>query len=226
MAVLEVCAGTLQSVHAAAEGGAPRIELCSALELDGLTPEWETLRRARSLYPSLIIHVLIRPRPGDFCYGAADSARMRSEIRTAMDLGADGIAVGCLTPEGEVDIPAMEGIMEIADNVTFHRAFDLCRDPFKALEEIIGLGCRRILTSGQERTAFEGIGLLSALRERSAGRIIILPGSGVTPQNARVIISSTGCTEIHSSASVMVDGRKETSAATVAAILADIRHAG
>ena len=215
---LEVCCGNLESVHAAVKGGARRIELCSQLELDGLTPVWEELQTARSLYPGLIIHVLIRPRAGDFCYSAAEVQQMAADIATALALGADGIVVGALTPEGEVDLPAMERLM--APNVTFHRAFDVCREPLRALEDIIGLGCRRILTSGQAATALEGATLIQALRERSAGRLLLLPGGGVTPENAASFLARTGCMEIHASASVKkADGTRVTSAHTVAAIL-------
>ena len=222
MSLLEVCCGNLDSVHAAVRGGAPRIELCSALELDGLTPAWEDLRSARALYPSLTIHVLIRPRAGDFCYSPAEVQQMAADIRTALSLGADGIVIGCLTPDGDVDLPAMRVLMADARNVTFHRAFDVCRLPFDALEDIIGLGCRRILTSGQAPTAAEGTDLIRALQERADGRIGLLPGCGVTPRNARRILELSGCTEIHASASHTVNGRKVTSSRTVAAILRQI----
>ena len=222
MKLLEVCCGNLDSVHAAVKGGAPRIELCSALEQDGLTPSWEDLRTARARYPQLTIHVLIRPRPGDFCYSPAELQQMAADIRTALSLGADGIVIGCLTPDGDVDVPAMQILMADARNVTFHRAFDVCRLPFDALETIIGLGCTRLLTSGQAPTVAEGTDMVRALRERAAGRIGLLPGCGVTPRNARRILELTGCTEIHASASHTVNGRKVTSSRTVAAILRQI----
>lgn len=248
MRLLEVCCGNLDSVHAAVRGGAPRIELCSALELDGLTPAWEDLRTARELYPQLTIHVLIRPRPGDFCYSPAEVERMAAEVESALSLGADGIVIGCLTPEGDVDVTAMETLLQTigdwtlarsltgdachaandhhffekvpaAPSVTFHRAFDVCRKPFDALEQIIGLGCNRILTSGQAPSAAEGAELIRQLRVRAGGRIVLLPGGGVTPGNALRILEHCGCTEIHASASEALDGRKVTSAHTVAAIL-------
>ena len=222
MKLLEVCCGNLDSVHAAVKGGAPRIELCSALEQDGLTPSWEDLRTARARYPQLTIHVLIRPRPGDFCYSPAELQQMAADIQTALALGADGIVIGCLTPDGDIDVPAMQILMADARNVTFHRAFDACRLPFDALEAIIGLGCSRLLTSGQAPTVAEGTDMVRALRERAAGRIGLLPGCGVTPRNARRILELTGCTEIHASASHTVNGRKVTSSRTVAAILRQI----
>ena len=215
---LEVCCGNIESVHAAVQGGAPRIELCSHLEMDGLTPAWEDLKTARTLYPQLTIHVLIRPRGGNFCYSPAEVRQMAGEIATALELGADGIVVGALTEKGDVDLSAMQQIM--APNVTFHRAFDHCRNPFQALEEVIGLGCRRILTSGQAATALEGATLIRALREQAARRILLLPGGGVSPENARQIIQFTGCMELHASASIKkADDTKVTSAPKVAAIL-------
>ncbi len=220
--LLEVCCGNLDSVRAAVEGGAPRVELCRALELDGLTPDWEDLREARRLFPQLTIHVLIRPRAGDFCYTPREVEAMSGDIEAALDCGADGIVIGCLTPSGDVDVPAMRVLMEAADGrpVTFHRAFDLCREPFSALEDIIGLGCRRILTSGQAPTVAEGTELIRELRHRAGGRIGLLPGCGVTPENARRILQLTACDEIHASASAAgPDGRKVTSARSVSAII-------
>ena len=201
--LLEVCCGNLDSVRAAVEGGAPRVELCRALELDGLTPAPEDLREARRLFPELTIHVLIRPRAGDFCYTPREVEAMSGDIEAALDCGADGVVIGCLTPAGDVDVPAMRVLMEAADGrpVTFHRAFDLCRNPLSALEDIIGLGCRRILTSGQAPVAAEGTDLIRELRSRAQGRIGLLPGCGVNPGNARRILELTGCREIHASAS-------------------------
>lgn len=249
MALLEVCCGAPESADAAVACGARRIELCASLELDGLTPPVSWIRAVKERYPSLVLHVLIRPRAGDFCYSTEEGAWMVSQVKEAVEAGADGIVIGALTPSGDVDVPlvqrlidtgrasaALSGCLTAGDrresvttggrsvSVTFHRAFDVCRRPFEALEQIIGLGCDRLLTSGQAATVVEGSDLLRELRHRAAGRLIILPGGGVTPENAARILSLTGCTEIHASASEAVggkvaDGRKVTSATKVAAIL-------
>ena len=221
MALLEVCCGNPESVDAAVAGGARRIELCASLELDGLTPPISWLREIKAKYPSLRVHVLIRLRAGDFVYTPDEVDTMVLQIKDALEAGADGIVIGALTPAGDIDLPAMERLVSAAGNasVTFHRAFDVCRSPFEALEQIIGLGCDRILTSGQAPTALLGANLLRELRKRADGRICILAGGGVTPENAAHIIAETGCTEIHASASETIDGKKKTSTMKVEAVL-------
>lgn len=224
MALLEVCCGGLESVDAAVAGGARRIELCSALEVDGLTPPVDWLKAVKGRYPSLTVHVLVRPRAGNFVYALDEVETMAVQAGQALEAGADGIVVGALTPSRDVDEAAMERLLASVDKpVTFHRAFDACRRPFEALEKIIGLGCSRILTSGQGPTVTEGADMLRELRKRAGERIIILPGGGVTPANAARTLRLTGCTEIHASASEVIDGKKITSAARVAAILQAIQ---
>ena len=252
MALLEVCCGNLESVDAAVAGGARRIELCSDLEVDGLTPPVEWIREVRKRYPSLTVHVLVRSRAGDFVYAPEEVETMAAQVEEALEAGADGIVIGCLTAGGDVDIPAMERLVRTVESynlaadllrsdlchaandshffpgparrvsITFHRAFDVCKRPFDAMEQIITLECDRILTSGQGPTVVEGSDMLRELRKRADGRIIILPGGGVTPRNAGRILAMTGCTEIHASASETIDGKKVTSAAQVAAILNSI----
>jgi copper homeostasis protein len=223
MALLEVCCGSPDSVAAAVAGGARRIELCAHLELDGLTPPMEWVRDAKTRYPDLLVHVLIRPRAGDFVYAAEETDTMVLQIREALEAGADGIVIGALTPAGDVDLALLKRLISVIPagraSVTFHRAYDVCRKPFDALEQIIGLGCDRILTSGQQPTVVEGTDMLRALRQYARGRILILPGGGVTPENAARVLAGTGCVEIHASASETIDGKKITSAAKVAAIL-------
>ena len=200
--VLEVCTGNLQSVIAAVEGGAERIELCSALSLDGLTPSIGLLKYVRTHFPQLKIHVLIRSREGDFVYDKADLETMLTDIREAVPY-ADGIVCGALTKEGDIDVEALQLMIEASGEkpFTFHRAFDRCRNPKEALGQIIEAGCKRILTSGQQPTAEQGIPLLRELNEQAAGRLIIMPGGGVNEKNARLILDQTGCIEIHGSCS-------------------------
>ena len=218
--LLEVCTGSLSSVTAAVEGGARRIELCQALSLDGLTPSIGMLSLVRGLYPELTIHVLIRAREGDFVYDRREVRAMERDIRAALPY-ADGIVVGALTRGGDVDMAAMDCLVQAAEGrpVTFHRAFDVCRDPLVALEQIIGLGCRRILTSGQQPTALQGIPLLRQLRDLSDGRLIIMPGGGVNINNARQILDQVGTSEIHGSCSA---GTGQTDAASVRQIIKSI----
>ena len=218
---LEVCCGSLQSVMNAVEGGAERIELCQALSLDGLTPSIGLLKTVRALYPALKIHVLIRPREGNFVYTTKEVDVMVDDIRAVLPY-ADGIVIGALTPQGDIDLTAMCRMMAAVRNtvpVTFHRAFDVCRNPLTALEQIIELGCRRLLTSGQQPRAVDGIDLLRRLRDLSDERLIIMPGGGVNPLNARDIISQVQTTEIHGSCS---DSQGITSATVVRQVLAAI----
>ena len=249
MALLEVCCGNPESVDAAVAGGARRIELCADLERDGLTPPIAWIRTAKERYPELTVHVLIRPRDGDFVYSPEEADLMAKQVESALEAGADGIVIGALTPERDVDLPLTERLVSLVESynlaaalqrsdlchaandshffpgparrvsITFHRAFDRCRRPFEALEQIITLGCDRILTSGQAPTVEDGLNRLRELHQRARGRIIILPGGGVTPENAANILSFTGCREIHASASVAADGKKMTSTVLVEAIL-------
>jgi len=211
MRIVEVCAGDIQSVLAAARGGAQRVELCSALELDGLTPSAGLIESARKVH-GLKLHVLIRPREGNFVYDADEIEIMRNDILLARRLGADGVVIGALTQEGDIDIPTCRQLIEAAQGmqVTFHRAFDQCRNPEHALEEIISLGCTRLLTSGQQTTAEAGFPLLKRLVALAAGRIIIMPGAGVNARNARDILEQTGAPEIHGSFRSLIKGRKIT----------------
>jgi copper homeostasis protein len=199
MRKLEVCCGDLQSVRAAIEGGAHRVELCEALELDGLTPSEAMMESAIGM--GIPVQVLIRVREGDFVYNKDEICKMRNDIRLARKLGAAGVVIGALMPDGSIDEEAIRCMMDEAEglSVTFHRAFDVCREPEEALEKIISLGCHRLLTSGQATTAEQGIPMLKKLIEQADGRIIIMPGAGVNPQNASRILEETGALEIHGS---------------------------
>jgi copper homeostasis protein len=199
MRKLEVCCGDLQSVRAAIEGGAHRVELCEALELDGLTPSEAMMESAIGM--GIPVQVLIRVREGDFVYNKDEICKMRNDIQLARKLGAAGVVIGALMPDGSIDEEAIRCMMDEAEglSVTFHRAFDVCRKPEEALEKIISLGCHRLLTSGQATTAEQGIPMLKKLIEQADGRIIIMPGAGVNPQNASRILEETGALEIHGS---------------------------
>ena len=201
MAILEICAGSVASAVAARDGGAQRIELCAALEVGGVTPSAGLIAEARKV-EGLVINVIIRPRGGDFLYDDYEVACMEEDIRTCKRMGVDGVVIGALTANGDIDTATCKRLIKAADgmSVTFHRAFDMCRNPQKALEELIALGCHRVLTSGQAPTAEAGIELLSKLVEQANGRIIIMPGCGVNSNNAAKILKATGANEIHASA--------------------------
>lgn len=221
---LEVCAGSIESIKAAYEGGAYRVELCSALSEDGLTPSVGMIRYAKSL-EGLKVNVLIRPRCGDFVYTDEEVRCMADDIRVCGELGVDGVVIGALTPQGDIDLDVCRRLAECAKgmSITFHRAFDVCRRPFEALEQIIALGCDRLLTSGQAPTADKGIDMLRQLVSKAQGRLIIMPGSGVNPQNAAAILDEAGTTEIHASArSSRVFGRLETDSLVVKSIIQNI----
>lgn len=196
---IEICANSVESAMKAQEGGAHRVELCAGIPEGGTTPSFGEIRMARQLLQQTKLHVIIRPRGGDFLYTQLEQEIMLHDIKVARQLGADGVVFGCLTAEGNVDIPAMKKLMNAVGDmsVTFHRAFDMCREPKEALEQIIELGCHRILTSGLEATAPEGIATLKALIEQADGRIIIMPGCGVNPSNILQIAEETGAYEFH-----------------------------
>lgn len=202
---VEICCGDLESILEAHAGGADRIELCCGLSEGGLTPSSAMIRYAAE---SGIRHinVLIRPRPGDFLYSEEEVHLMENEIIDAVNAGATGIVIGALTPDGDVDMEVNRRLIAAARRdpakrvgITFHRAFDVARDPVESLERIISLGCDSLLTSGMTPNAEAGIPLLVKLMEQSAGRIQIMAGSGVTPDNATAIIAS-GVGAIHSTA--------------------------
>lgn len=244
--ILEVCAASLTSVCEAIAGGASRLELCSALGEGGVTPSAGFISSACMIARErgVKVHVLIRPRGGDFVYSPAEVRCMSEDIRVARQCGADGVVVGALLPDGSIDVNTCSRLVAEAAGmpVTFHRAFDLCRAPHEALETLIRLGCDRLLTSGCAPSAMQGIGTLAALNRLASGRVVIMPGAGVTPGNAASILQTTGCSEIHASARVALESpmtfrhagvamgnpgtdeflRMETSRDVVAAIVAAI----
>lgn len=231
----EICANSVESCLAAQAAGADRVELCAGIPEGGTTPSYGEIKIARKLLTSTKLHVIIRPRGGDFLYTPLELERMQEDILMCRELGVDGIVIGCLTEEGEVDREANRQLIALAKSeststsghslkpmtVTFHRAFDRTANPMKALEDIISLGCDRILTSGQQPKAIDGINLLAQLEKRvreieansslqkdfPVERLQLLAGSGVNEDNIRQIYEATGIHEYHFSARVNVPSR-------------------
>lgn len=196
--LLEACVDSVESALAAQQGGAARIELCAGLIEGGTTPSagMIALCRERLTVP---VHVLIRPRGGDFLYDAGEVDVMLRDIGTARELGADGVVVGALQRDGAVDVPVTRALIAAARplRVTFHRAFDVCRDPWDALETLIGLGVDIVLTSGQQASAAEGAHMIGDLVRRAAGRLVILAGGGIHEGNIAEVVRRTGVREVH-----------------------------
>lgn len=204
--ILEICANSATSCIEAQQGGASRVELCAGIPEGGTTPSYGEIRTAREKC-SIDINVIIRPRGGDFLYSETEIQSMLYDIEMAKQLKVHGVVFGCLTPDGDIDTTLLNRLVAAAKpelSVTFHRAFDVCRDPFAALEQIIAAGCDRILTSGQQSNAVKGIPLIAELVTRAAGRIIIMPGCGVRENNIAEIEARTGAREFHTSARSIV----------------------
>lgn len=204
--LLEVCCGGLDSVEAAVGAGAQRVELCSGLPVGGLTPSLGLIRAVRQAWPKLTLHVLIRPREGDFVYTAGELALMEADIILAREAGADGIVAGALTADGGIDAAAVRRLMAASRQLpfTFHRAFDHAASAEEALETLIELGCARVLTSGQAPRAEDALPVLRRLTRQAAGRIIVMPGGGIGAHNVGKILEATGCSELHASCSRLV----------------------
>lgn len=209
--IIEICANSAQSCIEAEAGGAARVELCASIPEGGTTPSLGEIRTAMLYTSAIDINVIIRPRGGDFLYTPTEILSMMMDIGMAGELGVHGVVFGCLTADGDIDLHLLHQLVSAAKpmSVTFHRAFDVCRDPFTALEQLIDAGVDRILTSGQKATAVEGIPLIAELVDRAAGRIIIMPGSGVREDNIAMIEARTGAKEFHTSArSIVHSGMK------------------
>jgi copper homeostasis protein len=198
---IEICVDSAAGAFAAQRGGADRVELCDNLLEGGTTPSAGCIKVVRRSL-TIGLQVIIRPRGGDFLYSADEFEVMREDIRVAKELGANGVVIGCLTAEGDIDKVRTSELIALARplTVTFHRAFDMCRDPRAGLEDLISLGAERVLTSGQASTCLEGFELLVELQKQAAGRIIVMPGGGITPQNIQKIVAGTGVAEVHLSA--------------------------
>ena len=200
---IEVCCTSVEDALQAAEGGAVRIELCSALGGGGVTPSAGLiLSVVKSVAGALDVNVLIRPNDGAFNYSPSEIRVILEDIGFCRRAGVSGVVVGALTPDGDIDIEACRAMVNAASGMklTFHRAFDVCPDPSGALEQIAGLGFDHILTSGQRAKAIDGAALIGELVEQASGRLVVMPGSGVNPSNIAEIERLTGASEFHSTA--------------------------
>ena len=198
--IIEIATSDFNTTKSAVEGGADRIELCANLAEGGTTPSYAHIKKCRETF-EVLIYPIIRPRGGDFLYNKDEFAMMENDIRLCKELGCDGVVIGLLNMDGSIDITRTAELVELAYpmGVTFHRAFDRCKDPFVALEELVEIGCERILTSGQVPSVNEGVELITELNKKAAERIIIMPGSGVRKENIKMLAEKTGCVEFHSS---------------------------
>ncbi len=193
MALFEVCLEGVDSAIAAERGGAGRVELCAALIEGGITPSRGVIAACRAAI-DIDLMVMIRPRSGDFYYTERELDVMVADIEDCKSIGVTGVVFGCLTPAGDVARTQVQTLRRAAGDlsVTFHRAFDVCREPHRSLEELIELGVDRVLTSGQAATVPEGLPLLTELVNQAGDRIGILPGCGITPENVAEVLRVTG----------------------------------
>lgn len=199
MALLEICCYSMECAVTAQQNGADRVELCAAPKEGGLTPSYGVLKSVREAV-SIPVHPIIRPRGGDFCYSAGEFDAMLEDVTRVRELGFPGLVIGLLDEDGNVDMPRMRQIMAAANGmaVTFHRAFDMCKEPLEAFENLAELGVARILTSGQQSSAEKGLQLIRELKAHS-GVPIIMAGAGVRASNLETFLNA-GVDELHSSA--------------------------
>ncbi|PNJ86926.1 copper homeostasis protein cutC homolog isoform X1 [Pongo pygmaeus] len=199
--LMEVCVDSVESAVNAERGGADRIELCSGLSEGGTTPSMGVLQVVKQSV-QIPVFVMIRPRGGDFLYSDREIEVMKADIRLAKLYGADGLVFGALTEDGHIDKELCMSLMAICRPlpVTFHRAFDMVHDPMAALETLLTLGFERVLTSGCDSSALEGLPLIKRLIEQAKGRIVVMPGGGITDRNLPRILEGSGATEFHCSA--------------------------
>ena len=196
--LIEICVEGIDGLLAAQAAGADRVELCASLVEGGITPSLGTVRTALEL-ATIPFHVIVRPRGGDFLYSEAEYRSMLADVAALRTAGVAGVVVGCLTADGAIDEERMAALVEAAGplNVTCHRAFDMTRDPFEALEALVRCGVGRVLTSGQRDTAIEGVDLLAALVGKAQGRIVILGCGALAPDTIGDVRRKTGLTEMH-----------------------------
>lgn len=203
--ILEICCADIQSVLAANEQGADRIELCSVLGEGGITPSAGFISEAVRL-SRIPVKVLIRPREGNFIYTPEEVGIMTADIRLCRQLGAAGVVIGALCHDGSIDTGTCRQLVEAAagTEVSFHRAFDLCNNPMKALRQIIDIGCNALLTSGGSSSASEGCDMLARLVSTSGNRLKIIAAAGITSSNVAEILKRTGVSEVHASAKMRI----------------------
>ena len=201
--ILEVCVDSIESAVAAQQGGAGRVELCADLAHGGTTPSIGMIRSVRGEV-SLKVHVMIRPRAGDFCYSEAEFEVMKSDVLEVKKLGVDGLVFGILTSERAIDTSKTAALLELSRplSVTFHRAFDETVDLSAALTELKRLGVDRVLTSGGKSSAEAGITTLADLVRKSGSSIKVIAGGGITPENITDVVGQTGVDEVHALSSV------------------------
>ena len=203
--VLEISVESVERAVAAERGGAERIELCGALDVGGITPGVELMRAARGA-ARVPIFAMMRPRGGDFVYSAAEFEEMKRSIDAARAVGMDGVVMGILKSDGTVDVSRTAELVRAAAPlpVTFHREFDQSADLFAGLEDVVATGARRLLTSGGAATAPEAVARIAELVRRAEGRVIVMPGSGITAGNVAEITTATGAAEFHAGLSSVV----------------------
>lgn len=201
---LEICIDSAESAIIAAANGATRLELCGHLMIGGVTPCTGLIKMVKDV-TEIPSYAIIRPRFGDFVYSDLEFEQMKRDVVACRELMTDGLVLGALTPDGHLDMERLKALVDLSNgmHLTLHRAFDVCADPFRALEEAIELGFHTILTSGQAATAYEGHELLKELIEAANGRIDIMPGAGVTSRNLKEILTTTGATSVHLSAKTL-----------------------
>lgn len=206
--ISEICVDSVEGVVAAAAAGATRVELCSALLEGGLTPSYGMTSRAKAVAGPVGVHVMIRPRGGDFLYSDDEFAAMKEDIIALKQLDVDGFVFGMLEPEGNIDVKRTAELIALCrpSSVTFHRAFDMAQDPLVSLDDLIDLGVDRLLTSGQAPGVLEGAPLIRQLMERGADRIVIMPGGDISARNVARIVHETGAQEIHFAALELESG--------------------
>lgn len=206
--LLEIAANSVASAQAAEDGGAGRIELCAALEIGGLTPSHGQIALARDLV-RIPLYVLIRPRAGDFVYAEHEFETMRGDIEACVALGCNGVVIGALDEEGNVDVRRCRELIGAAGKlgVTFHRAFDVSRDLHASIEAVIALGCERVLTSGGQTNAAFGVRQIHTLIAQAGQRIRVMPGAGIDSTNVATIRAQTGAREFHASAKRVLPSR-------------------